>query len=436
MSQNSSDIIDNTSSNNSGTQNKSALIFIFITILVDVIGIGIIIPVVPTLIKSLTGSNLSDAATIGGLLMISYSAMQFLFAPLIGELSDRFGRRPVLLFSLLGLGIDYIFHAFAPTLAWLFVGRFLAGITGASFTVASAYIADVSTPENKAKNFGLIGAAFGLGFILGPVIGGYCASWSVQAPFFVAAGLTLLNFLFGLFMVPESLPIEKRRPIIFTNVIPGVALFHLSKYKSLLGLIIAFSLVSLAGQVMPSTWSFFTMENYNWGEKEVGISLAVVGFLVGIVQAGLIGVFVKKFGNKRVILLGFIFWSIGMTALCFAYNPFLLYVALIPYVLGGIAGPTLQGVMSNFVSATEQGNLQGALTQLMSLMAIIGPILYTTIFTHYTASKTENYFPGAPYILAAFFVIVSCLIAFMSLGKFTDEQLTQSNQVQPNHEVI
>lgn len=412
---------------NKPVQSSSALIFIFITILVDVIGIGIIIPVVPKLIINLTGSAVSDAATIGGLLMISYSVMQFLFAPFIGELSDRFGRRPVLLISLLGLGIDYIFHAFAPTLAWLFVGRFLAGITGASFTVASAYIADVSTPENKAKNFGLIGAAFGLGFILGPLIGGYCAQWGVQVPFFVAAALTLLNFMFGFAIVPESLPKEKRRPINFTNIIPGVALFHLSKYKSLIGLIIAFALAGLAGQVLPSTWSFFTIESFNWNESQIGISLAVVGFLVGIVQALLIGIFVKQFGTKRVIIIGFIFLSIGMVWFCFASNPWILYAALVPYVLGGIAGPTIQGVMSNFVSEKEQGNLQGALTQLMSLAAIVGPILYTGIFTYFTANKTENYFPGAPYMLSAFFIIIACITAILTLRKFTNEQLTQNN---------
>jgi DHA1 family tetracycline resistance protein-like MFS transporter len=409
-------------SNSAGNQNasKSALTFIFFTILVDVIGIGIIIPVVPSLIKSLTGNGLADAAFTGGLLMIAFSIMQFLFAPVVGELSDRYGRRPVLLISLLGLGIDYIFHAFAPTIAWLFVGRLIAGVTGASFSVATAYIADVSTPENKAKNFGLIGAAFGIGFILGPVIGGVCAQWGPQVPFFVAAAFTLANFIFGYFFVPESLPMERRRPIRWASMIPGVSLVHIGKFKALLGLVIAFVLVNLAGQVMPATWSFFTMEMYGWNETYVGISLAVVGLLVGIVQAVLIGKFVKKFGNKKVIMMGFTLWTIGMISFCFAFNTLLLYAALVPYVLGGIAGPTIQGLMSNSVSEKEQGNLQGALTQVISLTAIVGPLLYTYLFSKYSAVNAPVYFPGAPYLAAAIIVIIASVIAFFSLRSFKD----------------
>lgn len=399
---------------------KSALTFIFITILVDVIGIGIIIPVMPALISNLTGGSLTDAARDGGLLMISFSAMQFLFAPVMGELSDRFGRRPVLLLSLFILGIDYLFHAFAPTIALLFVGRILAGITGASFSVAGAYIADVSTPENKAKNFGLIGAAFGLGFILGPAIGGYFAKWGTQLPFIIAASFTLLNFLFGYFFVPESLASDKRRPIRYRNMIPGVSLGHLGRFKSVFGLIMAFGLVQLAGQVMPSTWTFFTMEMYDWNEAEVGISLTVVGVLVAIVQAFLIGKFVKQFGQKRVIVMGFVFWTVGMLSFCFASTPLILYIALIPYVLGGIAGPSVQGLISNSVSEKEQGNLQGALAQVMSVTAIIGPVLYTNLFARYSAEDTSVYFPGAPYLVAGLIVVVASILAIWSLRKMSD----------------
>ena len=399
--------------------NKKALTFIFFTVLVDVIGIGIIIPVIPALLEKLSGDGLADAAMWGGLLMISFSGMQFFFAPVLGELSDRFGRRPVLLFSLFGLGVDYIFHAFAPSLMWLFVGRLFAGITGASFSVATSYIADVSTKENKAKNFGLIGAAFGIGFMVGPMIGGICAEWGVQVPFLVAAGFTLINFMLGLFFVPESLPKEKRRPIKFSNMIPGVSLVHIGRYKSLLGLIIAFVLVNLAGQVMPAIWSFFTIEMYGWGEAAVGLSLGVVGLLVGIVQAGLIGKLVKKFGPKKVIVAGFIFWTVGMAAFCFAVNEFLLYSALIPYVLGGIAGPTIQGMISNSVSEKEQGNLQGVLTQLMSLMAILGPLIYTSLFSFYSSDKSTVYFPGAPFMAGAIILVVASVTAILSLRKFS-----------------
>jgi DHA1 family tetracycline resistance protein-like MFS transporter len=408
---------------NSGDQQKAtktALTFIFLTILVDVIGIGIIIPVMPTLITKLTGGTLADAAVYGGLLMISFSVMQFLFAPIVGELSDRFGRRPVLLLSLFVLGIDYIFHAFAPTITFLFFGRILAGMAGASFSVAGAYIADVSSKENKAKNFGLIGAAFGLGFILGPAIGGYFAKWGPELPFMIAAGLTLLNFLFGFIFVPESLPVEKRRPIKYSNLIPGVSLFHLGRFKSVLGLILAFGSVQLAGQVMPSTWTFFTMEMYQWDESQVGISLTVVGVLVAIVQAVLIGKFVKKFGSKKVILMGFIFWTVGMISFCFASNPVILYIALIPYVLGGIAGPSVQGIVSNSVSEKEQGNLQGALAQVMSLTAIIGPLLYTALFARFSGVEASYYFPGAPYMAAAIIILVASVIAFFSLRNYKD----------------
>ncbi|MBI3133465.1 MAG: TCR/Tet family MFS transporter [Bacteroidetes bacterium] len=418
-------------SNGPATSPNTALTFIFITILIDVIGIGIIIPVLPALIKTLTGGDLADAALYGGLLIISFSTMQFLFAPVVGELSDRYGRRPVLLISLFVLGIDYFFHAFAPTIALLFVGRILAGITGASFSVATSYIADVSTPQNKAKNFGLIGAAFGIGFILGPVIGGVCAKWGTQMPFIVAGIFTLLNFLFGYFFVPESLPLEKRRPVRYTNMIPGVSLAHIGKYKTLLGLVIAFVLVNLAGQVMPSTWSFFTLELFKWDETEVGISLAVVGALVVIVQAVLIGWFVKRLGNKRVILLGFLLWTLGMVSFCFAVTPVILYLALIPYCLGGIAGPSIQGILSNSVSEKEQGNLNGALTQAVSLTAIAGPLLYTTLFSRFSQSDAAVYFPGAPYLAAAGILIIACIIAFVSLRNYTEPERPVTVELNP-----
>lgn len=409
---------------------KIALTFIFVTILVDVIGIGVIIPVVPSLIRNLSPGELNDAAEIGGHLMIAFALMQFLFSPVVGELSDRFGRRPVLLISLLGLGIDYFFHAFAPSIFWLMIGRIIAGITGASFTVATAYIADISKPEDKAKNFGLIGAAFGVGFVLGPLIGGVCAKWGVQVPFIVAGVLTIINFIFGFFLVPESLPKEKRRKIDFLNMIPAVSLIKIGRYKSVLGLAFAFILINLAGQVMPAIWSFFTMQVFTWNETDVGISLAVVGLLVGVVQVVLTGKMVKKFGNKKVIGLGFIFWTLGMVGFCFASSPLILYVSLIPYVLGGIAGPTMQGVMSNSVSPKEQGNLQGALTQGMSLTAILGPLIYTSLFQTYGNVEHINYFPGAPFLAATVFVFLASAIAFVSLSKFvqSDYQYDSKNE--------
>lgn len=397
--------------------NKKALIFIFITILVDIIGIAIIIPVIPSLLKSLTGQDVAESAGYGGLLIITFAIMQFLFSPILGELSDKYGRRPILLISLFGLSIDYLFHAYAPTLGWLFVGRILAGITGASHTVATAYIADISTKENKAKNFGLIGAAFGLGFIIGPAIGGIFGEIDVRLPFFVAAGISFVNFLFGLFFVPESLAPENRRNVIFKKMIPGVSLISIGKYAGLGGLIFAFFLANIAGQSLPATWSFFTLEQYNWNEAEIGYSLSAVGFLVAIVQGGLIGWSVNKFGNKKVIIGGFILWSIGMFLFSVAVKEWMLYAFLIPYALGGVAGPTLQGLLSNQVSNKEQGNLQGALTSMVSITTIIGPMLASSLFYYFAQKDFDYYFPGAPYVAASIILVLSTIIVGSSLRK-------------------
>jgi len=328
------------------TSKKTALLFIFITILVDVIGIGIILPIIPDLIMELTGEGTHMAVIYGMWLTTAFAGMQFLFSPVLGEISDQYGRRPILLMALLGLSIDYLIHAWAPSIAWLFLGRFLAGITGASFTVASAYIADVSTKENKAKNFGLIGAAFGLGFIIGPGIGGFFGEIDIRLPFYIAAGLTFTNFLFGWFFVPESLAPENRRPLDIRKMIPGVSLVSLRNYKGVLLLILAFFLANLAGQALPSTWSYYGIERYNWSPKEIGVSLMVVGLLVAIVQGFLVGVVVKKFGKRNAITFGFLFWTIGMFLFSIATEPWMLYAFLIPYALGGIAGPTVQGVIS------------------------------------------------------------------------------------------
>ncbi|MDG1916055.1 MAG: TCR/Tet family MFS transporter [Crocinitomix sp.] len=395
---------------------NSALVFIFLTVLIDMIGVGIIVPIIPDLISSLTGQNLSDAALTGGLLITAYAGVQFLFAPVMGELSDSYGRKPILLLSLFGLGVDYVLHAFAPTIMWLFAGRILAGIFGASHTVAFAYIADVSNKENKAKNFGIIGAAFGLGFVIGPAIGGIIGeNWGVKAPFFVAAGFSLLNFLFGLFFVKESLAPENRRKINYSKMIPFVSLSNLRKYKAVIGFVIAFGLAQLAGQVMPNTWSYYTMERYEWNKLDVGLSLMVVGILASVVQALLTGFLVKRFGNKKVIMCGFTLWTLGMFGIAFAGNAFYLYAATIPYVVGGIATPTIQGVVSNRVSDKEQGNLQGVLTSLGSLMAVLAPVIYTTLFSVYSGLDSTVYFPGAPFLAGASILIIATIIAIYSL---------------------
>lgn len=381
------------------------------------IGIGIIIPVIPDLIQDLTGVGISEAAAYGGGLLIAFALMQFLFSPVLGELSDRFGRRPVLLIALFGLSIDYILHALAPTILWLFIGRILAGICGASFTVAHAYIADISSPDERAKNFGILGAAFGLGFIIGPAIGGFFGEIDIRLPFYIAAGLTFVNFLIGLFFVPESLPEEKRRKMLPSKMVPGVSLAHMGRYAGLGGLILALFLANVAGQALPAVWSFFTIEKYGWSQKDIGISLMVVGILVSIVQGGLIGILVKQLGQKKVVIMGFSLWSIGMFLFAFANSSWMLYAFLIPYALGGMAGPTLQGILSNQISESEQGNLQGALASMFSITTILGPAIATFLFYSFTGDKPLVYFPGAPFIAASVLLIVSTLVVLIALKK-------------------
>lgn len=395
-----------------------ALAFIFITVLIDVIGIGIIIPVIPSLISELTNTDLSEASRYSAWLGFAYATMQFLFSPILGALSDKVGRRPILLISLLGLGFDYIFMALAPTIAWLFLGRIIAGLCGASFTTASAYIADVSSPEKRAQNFGLIGAAFGLGFIIGPVIGGICSQWGPRFPFWVAAGFSLLNFLYGLIVLPESLSKENRRNFDIKTAIPGRSLIKLKRYPIIIGLVISIFFLYLAGKSVETTWTFYTMLKFKWSEAWVGYSLGFVGILVSIVQGGLIRVIVPKIGNKKAIYFGFVLNIIGLIGFAFSSQSWMMFACLLPYCLGGIGGPALQGIISNQVPSNEQGELQGALTGLMSLAAILGPLVMNNLFAHFTSKTTAFYFPGAAFIVGAMLIIIAIFFASSSLKKF------------------
>lgn len=395
-----------------------ALTFIFITVLIDVIGIGIIIPVIPSLISELTNTDLSEASRYSAWLGFAYATMQFLFSPILGALSDKIGRRPILLISLLGLGFDYIFMALAPTIAWLFIGRIIAGLCGASFTTASAYIADVSAPEKRAQNFGLIGAAFGLGFIIGPVIGGICSQWGPRFPFLVAAGFSLLNFIYGLIVLPESLSKENRRNFDIKTAIPGRSLIKLKRYPIIIGLVISIFFLYLAGKSVETTWTFYTMLKFNWSEAWVGYSLGFVGILVSIVQGGLIRVIVPKIGNKKAIYFGFVLNIIGLIGFAFSSQSWMMFAFLLPYCLGGIGGPALQGIISNQVPSNEQGELQGALTGLMSLAAILGPLVMNNLFAHFTSKTTAFYFPGAAFIVGAMLIIIAIFFASSSLKKF------------------
>jgi len=403
-------------------EKRAALTFIFITVLLDVIGFGIIIPIFPVLIEKLVEGGLSKASVYSGWLMFAFSIMQFLFSPILGNLSDRYGRRPVLLLSLFGFGIDYIFLAFAPTIGWLFLGRIIAGITGASFTTATAYIADISEPEKRTQNFGMLGAAFGIGFIIGPVIGGLLGKFGTHVPFLAAAGLTLLNCVYGYFILPESLSVENRRPFDWKRANPAGALVHLKRYPLILGLAGSFFCFAIAGHATQSTWTFFTMERFKWSEAMVGYSLGAVGLLIAIVQGGLIGSINKKLGLKRSVYYGFWLYAAANVLFAFATESWMMFVYLIPYCLGSIAGPGLQGLISSQVPANEQGELQGSMTSLISITSIIGPLLMTNLFASFTSGKLTIYFPGAPFIMGAILSVISLYLAWRSLHKHPIEE--------------
>jgi DHA1 family tetracycline resistance protein-like MFS transporter len=395
---------------------KAAMGFIFIAMVIDVTGMGLIYPVLPSLLEEVSHGGLSDAARINGWLTLAYAVPQFVFAPLIGNLSDRFGRRPVLLASMFGFAIDYVFLSWAPTLLWLFVGRVIAGLTGASFSTATAYIADISTVETRAKNFGMIGAAFGLGFIIGPALGGLLGEFGTRVPFMVAAGLTALNWLFGYFVLPESLPVERRRSFDWRRANPVGAFMLLKRYPAIWGLASALVLVYIAGYSVQSTWNFFTIEKFNWTKGMIGVSLAIVGLLVGAVQGGLVRVINPKIGNEKSIYLGLFLYSIGLFLFSFASEGWMMFVFLIPYCLGGIAGPSLQAIISGHVSPKEQGELQGTMTSLMSVTMIVGPLLMSYVFSHFTKKDgSAMYFPGAAFFLGAILMLISAALAYRVL---------------------
>ena len=389
----------------------AALAFIFVTILIDVIGLGVIIPVLPALIEQLTGEGVSRASQYAGWLSFAYAAAQFGFAPVVGGLSDRFGRRPVLLASLLGLGCDYIFLALAPSIGWLFVGRVIAGITGASFTTATAYIADVSPPEKRAQNFGLVGAAFGLGFIIGPVLGGLFAHFGARVPFVVAAGLSLCNFLYGFFLVPESLPVAQRRPFEWARANAVASLVRLGKYPQIIGLVVALVLLYLAGSATQSVWTFYTILKFHWNETLIGYSLGAVGVGALIVQGGLVRTVIPRLGAGRAVALGMVFYTIGFVLFAFASKGWMMFAFTGVFALGGLAGPALQGSISGQVPPTEQGELQGALTSLISATGVVGPLLMTNLFAWFTRPQAPLYFPGMPFLAGAALTLLALLVA-------------------------
>ncbi|MFZ6009220.1 MAG: TCR/Tet family MFS transporter [Bacteroidota bacterium] len=396
---------------------RPALIFIFITLLIDVTGIGIIIPVAPKLIQELIGGSVSDASRYGGWMVFAYALMLFVCAPIMGGLSDRFGRRPVLLASLFGFGLDYLLMAFAPSIGWLFVGRTVAGMMGASFTTATAYIADISTPDKRAQNFGIIGAAFGLGFIIGPLVGGLLGEYGSRVPFMVAAGLTLLNWLYGFFILPESLKRENRRKFEWSRANPVGSLLNLKRYPVIMGLVASLVLLYISSHAVQTNWAYYTIEKFKWSQKMIGYSLAVVGVVFAVVQGFLIRLIIPKLGQSRSVYVGLGMSALGFILFALASQSWMMFAFTVIYCLGGIAGPALQGIISTAVPPNEQGELQGALTSLMSVTAIVGPPLMTNTFAFFTDDGTSWYFPGAPMVLGAVLTLTASLMARKSLKR-------------------
>ena len=400
---------------------KAAVGFIFITVLIDIIGFGIIIPVLPQLLQQLL--HVTDRTDISAIskpaifLTLIYGLMQFIFAPILGSLSDRYGRRPVLLFSLLGFGMDYIFLAFAPSIGWLFLGRMISGITGASITTASAYMADISNEKNRAQNFGMIGAAFGLGFIIGPMLGGLLGELGTRLPFLVAAGLALVNALYGYFVLPESLDMEHRRAFDLKRANPIGSLKNLNKYPAVFGLIIALLFIYIAAHSVQSNWSFANINKFGWTPKTIGISLAVVGVLISLVQGLLIRVVNPKLGNEKSVYIGIALYALGLTLFAFATQGWMMFLFLVPYCLGGISGPALQALISAHVPKNEQGELQGSLTGLQSLTTIFGPSMMIGLTSYFSIKNDPShiYFPGAAFLLGALFMLLSAIIAYWVL---------------------
>ncbi|XOV87995.1 MAG: TCR/Tet family MFS transporter [Pseudomonadota bacterium] len=387
--------------------NRFALVFVFVTLLLDSIGFGIIMPVLPDLIVAVTGEDLSAAARYGGWLMFSYAVMQFLFAPLLGNLSDAFGRRPVLLFSLLAVGLNYILMGIADTLVLLFVGRLVSGIGAATMSTCYAYIADTTPEEKRAQSFGLMGAAFGLGFVVGPVIGGFLGEFGPRMPFFAAAVLSLANMAFGFFVLRESLAPQKRRRFVLARANPLGAMRALASFPVVMGIIAVMFFYNMGHHVLPATWSFFAIERFDWSPREIGYSLGFVGMLMVFVQGFLIRWVVPRTGLRLAGVIGMSFTILAFCGYAAASAPWMVYLAMVPGALGAFASPAMQGIASGNIGADQQGELQGGIASMMGLTSIISPLVMAQTFAWFTAADAPVYFPGAAFALAALLTLVA-----------------------------
>ena len=403
---------------------RATFIFIVITVTLDFLAFGIIAPVLPNLIVNFEGGNMVRASAITGYFGFAWALMQFLFSPILGAWSDRFGRRPVILLSCLGLGLDYIFMAMAPTLRWLFVGRIISGITTSNVSTAFAYIADVTPPEGRAKRYGLLGAAFGLGFVVGPAVGGLLGHYSLRAPFWAAAGLSLANFLYGLFVLPESLPVEKRADSAWHMANPLGSLSLLRSHPELSGLAVVNTFYYLAHQSLPSVFVLYTEFRYGWTARGVGISLAVVGVFAAVVSGGMVGPYVKRFGERWSLISGLLFGVVGFVGMALAPSGW-TFLAAIPFIaLWGVAGPSMQSLMSQRVDPNAQGKLQGAINSLRALTGMAGPLLFTQVFAAAISATAIIHLPGAPYYLAALLLVTSMFVAVVVTNKHREKQAT------------
>lgn len=398
---------------------RRAVVFILLTILLDTIGFGIIAPVMPELIMELTGEGLSQAARYGGWLLFVYAVMQLFFAPVLGNLSDRFGRRPVLLISLAAFGFDYILMGFAPTLTWLFVGRALAGIFGATHSTANAFVADITAPEDRAKSFGLIGATWGIGFMIGPVLGGLLGEYGARVPFFVAAALSLLNVVYGFVVLPETLSAENRRPFVWTRANPLGALNQMRRYPIVIGLFVAMVFYQIAHDANPSTWTFYTQLKFDWTPWDVGLSMSAVGLAMAVVQAGFIGYALERFGERVAVVGGYLLMAAAYFGFAYATEGWMMYALMLPFALGSIVTPAVRGILANQVPANAQGELQGAISSLMSLTAIVAPLFMTQLFGYFASDAARIYFPGAPFFAAGVLVLIAIAVFERVMGRAT-----------------
>jgi len=390
---------------------SAAFVFILVMVTFDFLAFGIIAPVLPDLIRQFEGGDFARASAITGYLLFAWNAMQFLFSPILGAWSDRYGRRPIILLSCFGLGIDYIVMALAPTLGWLFLGRIISGITASNVSTAYAYITDVTPQEKRARPFGYISAAAGLGFVIGPAVGGYLGNSNIRAPFWVAAVLSLINSLYGVFVLPESLPRERRTKSAWHMANPLGSLSLLRSHAQLAGLSVVVTLYYLAHNSLPSMWALYTMKRYDWTKGDVGLSLGVVGVCASVISGVLVGPFVKRFGERRSVLFGLLCGTMGFAGFALATRGWVLY-AVIPFIaLWGIAAPALQSLMSRRVDPSSQGKLQGAINSLRAITGMAGPVLFTQIFAIAISPRASVHLPGAPYYLAAVLLASSLLLA-------------------------